>query len=284
MQAQNNELETIVLEYQGASARICTLGAHVLDYQPAGQTAVLWLSPDAVFAPGHAIRGGIPVCWPWFAENSDNSALPMHGFARTSTWSVAQQTRNANHSEVTLRLCDSAETRALWPYAFELRYQISLSDSLRASLIVTNTSNSTFQYSGALHSYFAVQHIDNTSLAGLAGCSFVDKVDDFARKVQHDELLHFTSETDRIYLDTSSECIIHDAGHARDISIAKSGSRSTVVWNPWSERAKQMQDFTDDEYVRMLCVETANAANDVIELAAGETQTLSLTLRSSDAG
>lgn len=276
------ELTTVTLEHEGASARVCRHGAHVLDYRPRDQAAVLWLSPQAVFETAKPIRGGIPICWPWFAEHAHDAALPAHGFARIADWTiVASASRDAEKS-VTLGLRDNAGTRAMWDQPFELSYRVSLAEQLHASLCVTNTGSANMRYSAALHSYFNVLDVERISLEGLAERSYLDKVDEFRCKSQHETLLRFAGETDRIYLDTTAPCTIYDDARERRIRVRKMGSRTTVVWNPWAGRARQLDDFPDDGYRRMLCVESANAVNDLVDLAPGASHTLSVSIESED--
>ena len=274
------DLTCVILDHEGSHARASLHGAHVLDYQPHQQAEVLWLSPAAILDSRQAIRGGVPICWPWFGDHPRDTSLPAHGFARINDWTLVDSTSNENEKAVTLALHDNACTRELWPHAFELRYRLSLSNVLRASLCVINTGAANMCFSAALHSYFSVSAIGQTALEGLAGCSYLDKPDNFARKVQTERLLRFAAETDRIYLDTEADCTVHDGAGARRIHIRKSGSRSTVVWNPWRDRAARFDDFPDDGYRGMLCVETANAASDVIDLEPGDCHTLAVSVES----
>ena len=269
---------TIVLERDGASARVCTHGAHLLSYHARDSAPVLWLSPDAIFDPLTPIRGGIPICWPWFADHPTETQLPAHGFARTSLWTLVETASTPDSKAASFVLRDDDKTRAMWPHPFELRYRVSLSDVLNASLTVHNTGDATLCFSGALHSYFDVLDINRVTLEGLAQCRYLDKVDSNVAKRQSEALLHISTEVDRTYLDTERECVIHDSGRGRRIRIRKTGSRSTVVWNPWQDRAQQMADFPDQGFRRMLCVETANAANDTVELAPGARHVLSVTI------
>ena len=277
-------LNTVLLHHDGACVRLCTHGAHVLSYVPRGQSDALWLSPQAVFSPGKAIRGGIPICWPWFSDHRDAPHLPAHGFARTAQWTLVESSSGEDAKTVELTLGDDASTRSMWPKPFQLNYRVSLSAVFRASLSVTNTGRETMRFTEALHSYFSVLDIRQASLNGLGGHDYLDKVDGFRRKSQPESALRFCAETDRIYLhgdaDGKGDCTIDDERGGRRICIKKSASRSTVVWNPWTTRAREMADFPDADFTGMVCVETANAADEVVELVPGASHTLSVCIES----
>ncbi len=255
-------------------ATVALHGGHVLSFRPRDQAPVLWLSEQCQFKIGHAIRGGIPVCWPWFGNHPSDKAKPAHGFVRTAVWSVSEsETLGDGRTRLKLSIADSEATRLLWPHRFRLVIEITVSDNLKVKLMATNTDHKPFICSGALHSYFNISSISNITIKGLAGCAYIDKVDQERRKMQ-EGAVSIQRETDRIYLDTQADCIIEDRSMHRRIVIAKNGSRTTVVWNPWVEKARRMKDFGDDEYKKMVCVETVNAGTDVITLAPGNTHTL----------
>lgn len=255
-------------------ATVALHGGHILSFRPRYQEPVLWLSKQSQFKTGHAIRGGIPVCWPWFANHPSDKAKPAHGFVRNAVWSVRESETLADGStRLKLSIADSEATMQLWPHRFRLAIDITVSDVLRVKLMATNTGNEPFIYGGALHSYFNISSISNITIKGLAGCAYIDKVDQGRRKVQ-DGAVAIQRETDRIYLDTQADCVIEDSGMHRRIGIAKTGSRTTVVWNPWIDKARRMKDFGNDEYKKMVCVETVNAGSDVISLAPSNTHTL----------
>jgi D-hexose-6-phosphate mutarotase len=249
-----------------------------MSFRPRDHEPVLWLSSNSHFKTGKAIRGGIPVCWPWFADHPTDPDKPAHGFVRTAVWSVTESGKLEDEStRLKLLIADSDKTMKLWPHRFRLELDITVSNVLRIKLIATNTDNKPFMCGGALHSYFNISSISNIMIKGLEGCRYLDKVDRGRRKVQ-DGSVSFESETDRIYLDTKADCIIEDSGMYRRIGISKNGSRTTVVWNPWIDKAGAMQDFGDGEYKGMVCVETVNADTDVISLAPGHTHTLEATI------
>lgn len=265
----SGDLPVAELQTPQASARVALQGAHLLAWQPAGAQPVIWLSQAAVFAPGQPVRGGVPVCWPWFGPRE---GLPMHGFARTRLWQVREASMDAA-GQVVLRLGlqDDADTRALWDHAFDLELLLTIGATLSLTLTSRNTGDQPFILTEALHTYFCVADIHQTAVQGLDGCDYLDKVENFAQARQTGAV-EFASETDRIYVDTTTDCVIEDRAQQRAIRISKTGSRSTVVWNPWRE--KTFADMAAGEYQQMLCVETCNAGPDQITLAPGQSHML----------
>lgn len=263
-----------------ASARIFLHGAHVAEFQPTGEAPVLFMSAESLFASGKAIRGGVPVIFPWFGAHSSRPELPAHGFARTSTWEVeALSARPDGAVLVTLRLDPNAATRALWPHEFILRHEIIVGTALEMTLVVENTSTAPLVFEEALHTYFAISDAREIAVRGLHGAEYIDKTDNQTCKREETDFLRFTSETDRVFLQTEAVCTLEDTQTGRRIVVEKSGSASTVVWNPWIAKAATMRDFGDDEWLHMCCVETANVATDAITLAPGATHRMAARLR-----
>lgn len=254
-----------------ATASIALQGAHVMTFQPQGQEPVIWLSKYAKFAAGKSIRGGAPVCWPWFGPHATDASLPGHGFARTVMWQVLE-TRATSAGETVLRfgLVDNETTRAQWPHTTSAELTVTVGATLRIELATRNDSQSAFDLGEALHTYFHISDVAKMRIAGLDGCTFLDKVDGFSRK-QQQGAIQIESEVDRVYLDVSGDCLIEDSGLGRRIRIANENARSVVVWNPWTEKADKMGDFGPDGHRGMVCVETANALENVINVAPGET-------------
>jgi glucose-6-phosphate 1-epimerase len=178
-----------------------------------------------------------------------------------------------------LELTNSETTQALWPYTFNLQLLLTVGPELRVELITRNPGSESFTFTGALHSYFSVSDIGQVTLYGLEDCTYLDKVEDFQAKTQQGPIT-INGETDRIYLNTTATCTLEDRGWQRRIVIAKSGSHSTVVWNPWQDKARAMADFGDEEYLGMLCVETANAAEDTVTLVPGQEHYLKAIIKS----
>ncbi|MFT4691163.1 MAG: glucose-6-phosphate 1-epimerase [Limisphaerales bacterium] len=246
-----------------AEAEVYLHGGHVTSFKPHGQKEILWLSDEAVFEAPKAIRGGVPVCWPWFSAHPENKELPAHGFARNRRWSVhSSQSRADGRTRLTLILRDDAASREIWPHSFELELRILVGTELRLELITRNTGAEPFVVGGALHTYFGIGDISKASIEGLEGHTYLDQLDSLKR-VEQDGPIRFAEEVDRIYVDTDDTCTIIDEVQSRRIRVAKEGSQSTVVWNPWIAKAKRMADFNNDGYRTMLCIEATNAGEDL---------------------
>ncbi len=249
-------------------------GGHILSYQPAGQAPVLFLSRASAYSAGKPIRGGIPVCWPWFGPHADDPAMSAHGFARLLFWNVESVNSRADETEVLLSLRDEVRTRQYWPHAFELTLRVVLGVHLQIELTTHNTGSEPFALSQALHTYFAVADIGRVTIAGLEPTPYVDTLT-HSTEAPEGKSISIHAEVDRVYEDTTADCLIRDAGLKREIRVAKRGSRSTVVWNPWIDKSKRMPDFGDDEFHEMLCIEATNIRGDVVTLPPGHSHTLS---------
>jgi len=262
-------LPVAVITTDRADAAVCLYGAHVLRYRPKGKDEVFWMSATSEFKEGKPIRGGIPVCFPWFGPHASDAQKPQHGFARLLMWNVAGASVQADGG-VELRLAqrDSPATMALWPHAFGAELIVTVGASLDVRLRIMNTGGEAFTYSDALHSYFAVSAVENVTIRGLRGSAYYEGTGTDPKR-QEEELLVIGKEENRRYVDTDAACTIHDAGFPRSIRVAKTGSRVTVVWNPWEETAKKIGDMPDDGYRTMVCVEAVNAYNDVVTVPPG---------------
>jgi len=257
-----------------ASASLCLQGAHLMAWQLNSQVEpVLWLSRDARLAPGKSIRGGVPVCWPWFGAHASEPGFPAHGYARTAPWQVIESgAEPSGATRLTLRLQNSEPTR--WPYSCTLTLTIIVGETLRMELSTENTGMVDFVISEALHTYFQIGDIADTQVSGLSGCVYWDKVNGSTLKKQ-DGIIRFAAETDRVYINSATECVIIDDRLQRRIHISKSGSLSTVVWTPWTAKADRMGDLGQPEGWReMVCVESANAIENTVKVAAGTRHTL----------
>lgn len=252
------------------SASVALQGAHVLGFQTVDAQPLIWMSKDATFAEGQSLRGGIPVCWPWFGQHTSDASMPSHGYARTSPWRpVATASLNDGSTRITLELDSSKTMQQFCVHPLRVQLHITVGCTLSLELETTNLGDSIFNLSEALHTYFLVGDVRKVRIEGLEGSPYLDKVNGYARKEQAGEVT-ITSETDRIYLNTKDRCTIIDPVMDRKIMISSEGSASTVVWNPWVTQAAKMGDLGVDGYLTMLCVETANAADNVVSLAAGE--------------
>lgn len=252
-----------------ATATIALQGAHLLTWTPRGQQPVIWLSSAAKFAPGKSVRGGIPICWPWFGPHESEKSFPAHGYARTVMWQVVETEALASGATRLLFRLEGDETTAkMWSHDTPCDYQLTIGTSLEMELVTRNRGRTPVTIGQALHTYFDISDIREVSVNGLDGCPYLDKVDGFKRKQQEGSVT-FSGETDRIYLDSTADCLIDDPNMERRIRISKRNSASTIVWNPWIEKAEQMGDLGERSYLGMVCVESANAAEDVVTLPAG---------------
>lgn len=258
-----------------ADAHIYLHGAHVTHFQSRGAAPVLFLSRQSLFAPDKPIRGGVPVIFPWFGPRAGHPDSPMHGFARLAEWQVESLVRDGDETvTAAFRLKARTRTRALWPHDFVLRYRVAVARTLTLTLDVENTGAEPFAFENALHSYFAVGDVRQTATTGLENADYLDKADGLQRKKQPAQPIRITGETDRIFESTRKTCVIDDAAAKRRVTVEKSGSNTTVVWNPWSKKAAAMTDFGHDEWPGMLCIETANAGANAITLAPGKTHAM----------
>lgn len=250
-----------------ASASLALQGGHLMTYQPKGQEPVIWLSGDAKFKPGKSIRGGVPVCWPWFGPHAEDSDKPGHGHARTVMWEVLETAvLDSGATQVRLQLIADAATQAFWRHNTPLQVLMSVGADLRVELITRNDSDAPVTISEALHTYFHISDIGKVKILGLENTEFLDKVGEEQRKTQQGAVL-IESEVDRVYVNTDADCVIEDAGFKRRIRIRKTGSQSTVVWNPWLAKAEKMGDLGENGYRQMLCVESANALENHVTIA-----------------
>lgn len=251
-------MPAIRIETDWSTAEIYQHGAHVTSFQTKGGAPVLFMSGESLFQSGKAIRGGVPLVYPWFGGREGS---PAHGFARLTAWDLLE-TRAMPGGAVRVRF------RLPSDGASEVVYQVTVAAALTLELMVRNLGAEDFRFESCLHTYFNVGSADAIGLHGLAGDRCVDLV--AAREfVQGPEPVRITSETDRIYQDSTGEVGIRDPSLGRTIHVRKSGSRSTVVWNPWIDKSIRMADFGDEEYRRMICVESGNVGENAVVLPPG---------------
>jgi glucose-6-phosphate 1-epimerase len=263
-------LARLRLATDAAEAEIYLHGGHVTGYQPRGARPVLFMSPRSRFDANAAIRGGVPVVFPWFGAKADDPAAAMHGFARTAAWDAESVERAADGTvRLVLRLDASATTRAAWPHDFVLRLRVTVGPVLELALVVDNRGSAPLVFEEALHTYLAVADVRAVAVTGLAGTTYVDKTDGMTRKRQDPGPLTLAGETDRVYLATAAACVVDDPGWGRRLVVDTMGSATTVVWNPWASKGHAMADLGEDGWLGMLCIETANAADDRVTLAPG---------------
>jgi glucose-6-phosphate 1-epimerase len=267
-----NGLVFVDIDNPHANARLCLQGGQLLRWTPKGHEPVIWLSPQAVFTQGKAIRGGIPICWPWFGNHQLQTSFPAHGIARTAPWEVIATQKAGDTTKLVLQLPISEAMQAYWPYSCQLQLALSVGECLTMELRTRNTGADPFTISEALHTYFAVSDITNISVNGLDAATYEDKV--HGGRYTQAGPIKFEGETDRVYLNTTAVCEIVDKGFKRRVIIEKSGSQSTVVWNPWAEKSAAMADILQDGYLRFVCVESGNALENALTLAPGDTHVL----------
>lgn len=260
MKDTKGSLEYLHISNKAAEAKITLQGAHLFHFQVKGQAPLLWVSESASFEVGKAIRGGIPVCWPWFGPHPTDSTLPNHGFARTALWKhIKTEEISEKETKLILGLNSSQESLNLWPYRFELRLEISIGAELRVSLITKNMDTQAFTITEALHTYLAIEDIHTVYIDGLDKKIYFDKTDGSFDNIQEGRL-YFTKETDRIYQGITSELSVHEKH--RSVRVRTEGSQTVVIWNPGNVLAHKMPDLSDHK--SMLCVESANALDDAL--------------------
>ncbi|XLX40517.1 D-hexose-6-phosphate mutarotase [Ectopseudomonas mendocina] len=273
----------------GSELLVAQQGAQILSYQQGEQPPLIWLSPDAAYQRGQSVRGGVPVCWPWFGDLRRNpqavqahfhlEQAPAHGLVRTLDWELLGI--EEEDDAVTLRFAYDTRNQPLegWPRDVGLTFVVRVAQDLGMSLETHNRGTEPLTLSQALHSYFAVSDVRQVGVEGLQACRYIDTLQGWQELRQQDALV-FDAETDRIYLDTAARLSIVDPGWGRRIHLDARGSRSAVLWNPWVDKARRLSQFPDDAWQNMLCIETANVLEDVVQLNAGERHRLELRLSS----
>ena len=256
---------------KSACAKVALQGAHLFHYQQQDKNPLLWISEKSFFENGRAIRGGIPICWPWFGRHKTDQNLPQHGFARTSLWTLVETTEpDEFSSELLFQLENSRQTLKLWPYQFKLQLRIRISSSLKIELTTKNCGPEPFEISSALHSYFAVHDINEVFIDGLDSCTYFDALTKESEIQQGN--IYIREETDRVYQNVPPHLTLHD--RKKIVHIHSQGSSSAVIWNPWIEKSARMGDMTKDAYKTMVCIETANAFTDTRNLDSHDEHTL----------
>lgn len=264
----NSELEAIEISNKFCDALITLQGGQILKFFSKKQNKdLLWLSDLAEYETGKAIRGGIPLCFPWFGGHPTNTNLPAHGFARNSLWQLTSINEDATGHHILLELNDSETTRLYWNYAFKLEMLIHCGEDLKLEFKLQNLDPQTFEFGFAWHSYFPTK-TQNSQVLGLQNSSYIDQLDGNQIKTQTGEVIIFTAELDRIYPKTSGQFSIQQ--NEQDHIYIKSTAKSAVVWNPWIEKTKRLTDVRDDAWQDFICVEMGQVATEQVHLAAGQ--------------
>ena len=258
-----NQINALEITHTTCTAKISLYGGQVLAWQPVNQKTVFWVSKDVIFEQGTAIRGGIPLCWPWFGpyEAPSGESAGNHGFARQRNWQLDDVTINKDNIEITLFLSGSDE-HTLWPHQYQLKQVLIFSEYFEQKLFISNLSSQAFEYSGALHSYFAVSNPENTLVTPLAEFLFDDKVT--GKKQQCAPLEHCLGEIDRIYYG-NKVCSIEDKQWQRTIKVLSTNCQQWVLWNPGTELANNMKDIHQGAENEFVCLEAANTNKHVVE-------------------
>ena len=272
-------LPLVRIHGRAASAEIYLHGAHVTRWAPQGDAPVLWMSAASRYVPESPLRGGVPICFPWFGAHASDPTAPAHGFARLAEWELVGAHEDADDVVVTFRLVDSSATRSsAWPHRFEARYTVTVGARLTLALEVTNLDGDDVTFEEALHTYLRVSDIGRVQVRGLERAPYLDRLGGPDPVPGEAGPVRFTGETDRIYLGTRATVTVADDDSPRAVTIAKEGSNATVVWNPWAGKAAAMADFGDDEWTAMVCVETCNIRDAAVRLAPGQCHTMTAVL------
>jgi len=266
----SDDLIFMTVTNQDADARIYLYGAHIAGFTPKNKADLLWMSSKSDYKVGSPIRGGIPVCFPWFGPHKADTGKPQHGFGRLMKWNLTETTAiSAGDTLIRLELCSSEATKAYWPHEFKAEMVIVVGKTLNATLKVTNTSSNQFDYTCALHTYYNISDIEAITIDGLGGTNYYNHGEpgDFN---QENSLLTINQAITRHYHDTEAVCVISDTDSGRKISVGKTGSRITTVWNPGKEVCAKISDMTDDAYKGFVCIEAVNSFGDTVFLKPGE--------------
>ena len=263
----------LVIDHPTASGRIALNGGHVMEWVPKGEKPVLYMSPLATLETGKAIRGGVPVCWPWFGSHPTEATQPAHGFARLIPWTVGAVTEELTGVTLEFLLRDSEATIPFWPHRFELRLEVKIGATLGLALNAKNTGDTEWSMTGALHTYLSVADVAKAAVIGLDGSFYVESRLS-AERVQQSGPVYFDREVDRNYESSGTVSLLDRVG-GRTLVVEKGGSQTTVVWNPWIEKSQRLTDLPDDAYHSFVCVEALSSLPEMVTLAPGEEHTLS---------
>jgi len=248
---QLDDLELIVVDHPQVKASFALQGAHLLSWKPAGEEEVLWLSNNTAFKTGVALRGGVPICWPWFGPAAQQG-LPAHGFARNLPWTLKAHNEDDNGVVLTFELQNSEETKKLWPHDFTLYARFKVGKTCEIEL----EAHGDFETTSALHTYFNVGDISKVKVSGF-GDRYIDKVKNAEEGVLADGVQTFPDRTDRVYLNAEACSVIHDGALSRNIDVVHGHHSNVVGWNPGPALSVSMGDMPDDGYKTFVCVETA---------------------------
>lgn len=274
----NGGLPKVRITAPQAEGEMYLHGGHVTSWKPEGKEEVIFLSSRSKFENGKAIRGGVPICFPWFGGKADDPKAPAHGFVRAKEWQLESIKQAGGAVTVSMFTESNEDTKRLWPADFRLVHRATFGSELGLELEVTNTGRTLLRFEEALHTYHRVGNIKDTRVRGLDGVQYFDKTDSNRKKMQQGEMA-IASETDSVYLNTADAVELEDPVLRRRTRIMKENSRTTVVWNPWVEKARSFSDFAADEWMRMICIEASNVSDFAVELAPGQQHKMKAAVR-----
>jgi glucose-6-phosphate 1-epimerase len=269
----NGGLPKVVVNTPDCSGEIYLHGAHITSWKPSDCKEAIFVSEASRWEEGRAIRGGIPICFPWFRNKADNPNAPQHGFARTTAWTLSSIRAKDNAVIVEMSITSDEDSRLWWPSDFKLIYRATFGKKLNLELQVENTGRTSLRFEEALHTYHRVGDVDCIRIDGLAGVTYLDNTDSNKSRLQRGEI-EFTSQVDRAYLGTDHSLQLVDSQMKRRVNVVKTNSLTTVVWNPWEEGARSLSDMGDDEWTQMACIEASNIRDFAIDLKPGQQHTM----------
>jgi glucose-6-phosphate 1-epimerase len=275
----NGGLPRIHITGSRAEGEMYLHGAQVTSWKPAGNDEVLFLSTKSRWQEGQAIRGGIPICFPWFRAKADDPKAPAHGFVRTKSWQLESIVEDKSGVCVSMAIESDEQTRRWWPADFRLVHRVVFGPELTLELVCTNTGKTRLRFEEALHTYNRVADVARVRLKGLDTVHFLDNTDSNAAKVQRGDV-KIASATDNAFLDAQNDVDLIDPEFHRYIRLEKNNSLTTVVWNPWREGAARLSDLGDGEWTQYLCVEASNILDASVSLAPGEEHKMTAVLSS----
>jgi glucose-6-phosphate 1-epimerase len=276
--AGNGGLAKVCITTAATRGEMYLHGAHVTSWQPRGAEEVLFVSAQSQWEPGRAIRGGVPICFPWFANKANDPHAPAHGFVRTTAWQLESIVQVGDTVALSMFTESNESTKKWWPADFRLVHRATFGSELRLELVVRNTGSTSLRFEEALHTYFRVGQIEKALLQGLSEVHYVDKTDSNRKKTQQGPIA-ITSETDRVYTNTEGPIALEDHALCRRIDVTKENSFTTVVWSPWIEKAGAMSDFGDAEWKQTICIEASNVSDFAVLLAPGQQHGMNATLQ-----
>lgn len=274
-----NGFEFLMVNHPKLTAAFSLHGGHLLHFQVTGQAPIIWLSKTAIFNESKAIRGGVPVCWPWFgaAPQTLGENLPAHGFARTSKWTIGNIDESNDGVELELQLTSNSQTLLIWPYEFELTLKATLTDQLKLTLETKNKSDKPLVYRGALHTYLNISTPEAINISGL-NTELTNSLKDGSIE-NGDTTLVIDKAIDAIYKKSPGNIELADKQLDRSITINNEGNDSEVLWSPWIKGAEAFADMPDDGYQTMFCIESAITAKHGQQIEAGQTHHLTTIIK-----